>query len=105
MKKVHQFRATELGMLVYEMTREHARCHPDFLMGDIADRVVERYGTCRATAYRYVRTAVDVLGIDYDAVARMKLHRSDRCADGLADARCAGRPNGKPGRERQGCIA
>lgn len=105
MKKMHQFQPRELGMRVYELTREHARRHPDFLIGDIAGRVVERYGTCRATAYRYVRTAVDVLGIAYDANERLKTHRADRCADGLANAQCAGWPNGKPGPRVSQCGA
>lgn len=93
----HQFRTSELSMRVLEMTREHAHRQPEFLMKDIARRVVERYGTSLATAYRYVRTAVDVLGIDYDVSARMKAHHADRTADGQADARCFGWPNGKPG--------
>lgn len=74
--KNHQYRAPELGMRVLEMTREHATRHPAFLMGDIAARVVDRYGASLATAYRYVRTAVDVLGIDYDHDVRTRAHRN-----------------------------
>ena len=39
---------------------------PGFTMGEIVQRLCRDFGIGRASAFRYVRRAIDVLGIHYD---------------------------------------
>ena len=70
--KNHQLRASELAMRIYEITRTHAVRHPNFMMCEIVEQIVRLYGTSSSTAFRYVRTAVDVLCINYDHSERLR---------------------------------
>lgn len=87
----------ELGMRVVLLVQEHAKRHPDFLMGDVALKLMREYGVCRATSFRYVRRAMDVLCLSYDVGEVRKRRIADRLAEGHAEAKLCGWPNGKPG--------
>lgn len=97
MSKTHQLGVRELSMQVYEITRLRAAKDPDFMMCEIADIVIARFDTSRATAFRYIRAAVDVLCIDYGNTPPRIAKHIERTIDGLAEARGSGWPNGKPG--------
>jgi hypothetical protein len=92
MSKAHQLSVRELAMRSMEITRAHVADHPDFMMADIANRLTARYGISRASAFRYVRVAVDVLAIHYDHNERMRKQQSFRVADGIAEARSTRAP-------------
>lgn len=90
----------ELAMRTVLLVQEYARRNPNFLMGDIVQNLMRDYGVCRATGFRYVRRAVDVLCLPYDANDARKSRAADRISDGLATAKLCEFPNGVPGARR-----
>ena len=68
---------------------------PGFLMGDLAEDLQERYGISRATTYRRIRQALDVLGIDYDGD---NSHRRERIEVKQAEGREYRRRSQRTGR-------
>lgn len=102
MKRNFDMGLIELAMRVFERTRLAAARREDFVMAEVVAEVVADFGCSEGTAFRHVRTAVDVLGIHYDAdvgsQAKKRRKQQDACYQGQCNARAAGWPNGKPGR-------
>src|SRR5690349_6539175 len=59
-------RSREASMRCLLIVQAEMSKNPLALMGDMADRCMERLRLSRASAYRYVREAIDILGIPYD---------------------------------------
>jgi hypothetical protein len=97
MRKSHEYSPSELNMRVVLRVQEYAKRHPDFVMCDLASRLMEEFNLSRATGFRVVRRAMDVLCLSYDASKARKSKLADRIADGHANARLCNWPNGKPG--------
>lgn len=93
----HQERPVELAMRVYERVKTRASHNSDFLMCDMADGLVEEFGMSRATAFRYIRTAIDVLGISYGMTNARSVRIGERKSEGHSKAKMTGYPNGRPG--------
>lgn len=53
------------AMLVLKAVEREERINPQWVMADLANRLGDELGASRATIFRYVRSAVDVLGIHY----------------------------------------
>jgi len=100
MKKKHELTTRQCAMYALLAVQEAYKRDPAFLMSDVAKALQGQYGMCRATAFRYMRTAVDVLCIAYDTSEARRLKIADRMEEGWGDARAYGYPNGKPGRPR-----
>lgn len=99
MKKLHTYRPMELSMRIILAVQERQSRDPHFLMGELAEGVVLRYGCSRACAYRYLRLAVDVLGIPYEGDPLRSKRRNERSLDGKQNARARGkrRKSSRPG--------
>ena len=92
--KKHEHLPTELAMRTLLIVQAHAAAHPDFMMGEIARPMMERFGISRATAYRMVSTAVDVLCIpvvDWHRHPRF----GERVVEGQDRAKTQGRRSGR----------
>lgn len=91
MKKLHTYRPIDLAMRVVLAVQERQARDPHFLMGELAEGVVLRYGCSRACAFRYLRMAVDVLGIPYENDPLRSKRRNERSLGGKQNARARGR--------------
>lgn len=98
--KKHEQSPITLAMRIYERVKVRAKHNSDFLMCDMADGLIEEFGMSRATAFRYIRSAIDVLGIPYDKSAGRKALMRERMSEGHANAKLMKFPNGKPGGHR-----
>lgn len=74
---------------------------PHFLMCDLAYKLCSDHGISRATAFRQLRTAIDILCISYEEDQVRRLKKNDHQSAGLAKARMCRYPNGLPGRMRK----
>lgn len=99
--KNHESTIRDAAMLALQLTRAAFRRDPHFLMHEVAGKMIEEQGMSRATAYRYVRSAIDFLGIAYDNDPERNKKRRERVGEGLNNARAYGWQNGAPGRERR----
>jgi len=90
------YRPVELGMRIMEVVRAHVTANPDFMMSEISDVLIERFGISRATCFRHIRTSLDVLCIPYIEGFNRKRF-GERIAEGLDRAKACNFPNGKPG--------
>lgn len=95
--KKHEQAPIVLAMIIYERVRIRSAHNADFLMCDMTDGLMEEFGLSRPTAYRYLRAAVDTLGISYDRTRGRLEKLGERKASGLYKAKIQGFPNGKPG--------
>ena len=91
-------RACELGMRVLLMVQSAVARDQDFLLADVARAAEGRFGISRATAFRQVRRAVDVLAIPYHWSATRAARIDERRSEGQANARLIGHV---PGRKRR----
>lgn len=99
MKKYHSYRPSELAARITLNVQERQARDPHFLMGDMVEGVSDRYGCSRACAYRYLRIAVDVLGITYDDDPIRIERQRERLLDARENSRVYG---GRIGVERPG---
>jgi hypothetical protein len=95
--KKHDQAPVVLAMLIYERVRTRTAHNPDFLMCDMTDGLMDEFGISRATAYRYLRVAVDTLGISYDMTKGRIEKLGERKAAGIHKAKIQRFPKGKPG--------
>lgn len=63
--KRHEFRITELAMRAMIFVQRATR-GDDWLMTDVAEKMQGEFGISRATAFRMLRTSMDVLSIGYE---------------------------------------
>lgn len=70
----HHFQLTpcEASMRVLKTVEREARKNPYWTMTSLLGELQEEMGLSRATAHRYMRTAVDVLGIHYEKADRRR---------------------------------
>lgn len=97
MPKSYEYSPSELNMRVVLRVQEYATRHPDFMMCDLAARLMAEFNLSRATGFRVVRRAMDVLCLSYDASEARKIRFAERVAEGCANAKLCKWPNGKPG--------
>lgn len=97
MPKRHEMTACELAMRVLLDVQATAKHHPHFLMGEVTERLCEEFNASRATIFRRVREAVDMLGIAYDSDPERAKRSRDRISNGIGNDRMCGWPNGRPG--------
>jgi hypothetical protein len=95
--KKHDHSPVILAMIIYERVRTRAAHDADFLMCDMTDSLTDEFGLSRATAYRYLRAAVDTLGIFYGSTKGRLEKLSERKSSGTFKASIQGFPNGRPG--------
>ena|SRR5690348_746436 len=69
----------ECAMRSFKITQEYFARDPGVMMGDVADALMSRLNICRATAYRQVRLAMDILAIPYDENAHLS-RRAEKTA-------------------------
>ena len=62
----HQMATIEAAMHSVLAVKEISARVPNFTMGEVVQRLCCDFDMGRATAFRYVRRAIDVLGIHYD---------------------------------------
>jgi hypothetical protein len=65
-RPVRDFTVPETAMRVVIMVQRAQRGNPHFVMRDVMSDVCQALDLSRAHAYRLVRLAIDILGIDYD---------------------------------------
>ena len=97
MKTQSDYRPVELGMRIMEVVRTHASAHPNFMMSDLSEVLSERFNISRATCFRHMRTALDVLCIPYDEGTR-RPRICEKIAEGIDRAKACRHPKGKSGR-------
>ena len=68
MKRQFDLSNCEVAMRVLARVQGEAKSNPKFRMVDVANTASVDLGLSRASAYRYVRTAIDVLGLHYKPV-------------------------------------
>lgn len=57
------------------LAQSHCQEHPDFLRSDLVPLIMAQCDCERATAYRLAHTAVEVLGIEYKPLSRLRARR------------------------------
>lgn len=101
MRRKGDYLPTELAMRVLVAVQDAYRRDKHFVMFDLAGNVCDELSISRATAYRHMRSAIDVLGISYDDDPVRDRARREKMGSGSVDARTYGWPNGAPGRPRK----
>lgn len=80
------FNGGELAMRVLLLVQRAQRSDPHFIIRDAAANAMEQFGLSRATAYRLVRKAIDVLCIPYDH-DEIRRQRTLQCVGDASSAR------------------
>lgn len=77
-------------MRVLLMVQSAVALDQDFLLADVAQAAEDRFGISRATAFRQVRRAIDVLAIPYHWTPVRQARIDVRRDEGQANARVIG---------------
>lgn len=63
---LHDITATERAMRILLIVQAMQKRDPHFIIRDAVSAAMDEISTSRATAYRFVRQAIDILCIPYD---------------------------------------